>query len=291
MLGFQSPARGEVKPGPFLRVYCMLVRFSATYPHDETPISQVDARVRIILFLAYAVALFLVDTWLGLGVAAVAFVAAFVAARVRASCVFLLAAPVYALVGFMLVSSSLVLAIGSGLGQGNLVPLTASIAFSPDGFAHGCFFAVRVILLVWVSLVLAFTMDAVALADALRWFMPPLAKLGIAVDDIAMMVSVAVRFIPVMAEEFSRVRAAQWSRGGVSEEGGVRSALKGWIAVLVPMTAGLFRRADALGVAMDARCYGASPKRSSLREAKLSAASVLLLIAGLAFCLALAALL
>ena len=239
------------------------------------------------MFLAYAVALFLVDTWLGLGLAAAVFVLVFVAAQVKASRIFLLASPVYVLVGFMLLSGSLVLAGAAPTDQVALAPLLGPFAFSLDGFVHGCFFAARIILLVWVSLALAFTMDAVALADALRWFMSPLARLGAAVDDVAMMVSVAVRFVPVMADEFSRIRAAQWSRGGLGDEGGLVKRLKGWIAILMPLVVSLFRRADALGVAMDARCYGAAP-RSSLTQTGVGAPSAAVLVCGTLFCIALA---
>lgn len=71
-----------------------------------------------------------------------------------------------------------------------------------------------------------------------------------------MVLSIAIRFIPVVAEEFTSIKQAQWSRGAAFDEGGFISRIKAYCMVLLPMMVGLFRKAENLSVAMDARCYG-----------------------------------
>lgn len=275
-------------------LYCLLVIAFETYSAFETPLARVDMRVRIVLFLAYVVMLFLVETWVGLALAFIIFLRVFASARIDAKRVLLPSIPVYVLVGFMLLSSSLVFVSatqGAGLVQGELVELVGPLCFSPEGFNRGCFFAARIVLIVWVCLVLAFTANAVELTNAVRWFMSPLSKLGISVDDAAVMISIAIRFIPIMGEEFAHIRAAQWSRGGLNDEGSLIERVEAWIAVLMPLIVGLFRRAEALAVAMDARCYGASDSRTSLNARKFDQSSCMVLVAGLLVAVAAAALL
>ena len=97
-------------------------------------------------------------------------------------------------------------------------------------------------------------------------------------------------YAPCKAEELARVRDAQWARGAAFSEGGLRARLGAWQTVFVPLFVGLFRRADALAVAMDARCYGTSDvPRTSLARRRLTAGDVCVLVAGLAACAALAA--
>ncbi len=248
---------------------------------------RADVRVLIVLYIAYAVALFLVSSWLGMLLAALAFALVFAVSRVSVRRVFALAAPVYLLVGFMLLGGSFVIAQPDALG---LVQVAGVLSFSTSGFARSCLFGVRVLLLVWMSLTIGFSLTATEVSDAVVSFLNPLRRLGLNIDDISAMISVAIRFVPLMAEEFQRVRKAQWSRGGLSASGGVVARVKEWAAVLAPVVAGLFRRSDALGEAMEARCYGAAERRTSLHDTRMSAKSWLVLGAGLLFCVLLAAL-
>jgi len=101
--------------------------------------------------------------------------------------------------------------------------------------------------------------------------------------------SLALRFIPVTAEEFGRVHDAQWARGASFAEGSLWERLRAWQTVLIPLFVGLFRRADSLAVAMDARCYGAPDvERTSLAPRAFSGRSGLVLAVGLLACVVLA---
>lgn len=261
-------------------IYCFVVNTLRAHTAEK-----VDARVKIVLLLVYSVSLFFVQAWPGMVLAAVAFLLAFLGCRVPAGRVFLVSAPVYLLIILMMASNSLVLT-GTVGGEG-LSSLLGDFRFSPEGFERSCLFASRVLLLVWMCLVVGFSMTTTEVSEAVRWFMLPLRRVGVNVEDASMVISIAVRFVPIMFEEFQRVRAAQWSRGGLSESGLI-AQVKSWSAVLMPMLVGLFRRANTLGVAMDARCYGAASSRTSLNDEHVSVSSKVLLAGGLAFCLALA---
>ena len=259
--------------------------------------------MKIVLLAAYSVTLFLVDTWAGLVLCAALFASAAASSGIPLRRFFALLVPVYVLAAFAVVFNGFAFDVGQAapgappplLGHepgpfGSLPPvaLVGSFGLVPAGLARGCFFAARIVLLVTASLVVTYTTTSTALTDALSGFLRPLRRLRVPVDDIAMVFSLALRFIPVTAEELGRVHDAQQARGASFSEGGLWERLRAWQTVLIPLFVGLFRRADALAVAMDARCYGAEPRRTSLHDRRLAGPSLAVLAAGLALCAAVA---
>ncbi|MBX9033340.1 energy-coupling factor transporter transmembrane protein EcfT [Gordonibacter massiliensis] len=274
----------------------------SSYIPGSSPVHACDARVKIVLLAAYSVTLFLVGTWTGLALCALVFVAVAALSGVPVRRFFALLVPVYVIAGFAVLFNGFALdvsqaapgAVPTVLGDSfpgafaSLPPvaLAGSFGFVPAGFARGCFFAARIVLLVVASLVVTYTTTSTALTDALADFLRPLRRLRVPVDDIAMVFSLALRFIPVTAEEFGRVHDAQQARGAAFAEGSLWQRLRAWQTVLIPLFVGLFRRADALAAAMDARCYGAEAGRTSLRDRRLTGGSVAVLVVGLAACVA-----
>lgn len=199
-----------------------------------------DARIAVVVTLAYSIALFFVDTWMGMGVFAVALAVALACARVRV-----------------------------GMLAKGIAPLLFILAFTvlahiPQGIDEGMFYALRILLLVIATLAVAFSYDDAQLVRAFSSFGRPLRVLGAPVDDIASMFSIALRFIPASMDEFNRVASAQRSRGAALDEGDAIARMRRWGNVLVPMLVGLFRRAGTLACAMEARCYGGAERRTSL---------------------------
>lgn len=276
-----------------------------TYIPRKSAIHAADARVKILLLLGYSITLFLVDAWLGLLLCGVVFLAVFVASRLPPFKMFSLMAPLGVIAAFTILFNGFSLDVASAslagppfLPSGSPspvfsvlapVPILGSFGFVPAGFARGCFFAVRILLLLAASLVVSYTTTSTALTDAFAGFLRPLGRLRIPTDDIATVFSLALRFVPVTAEEFGRVHDAQWARGAAFAEGSLWNRLRAWQTVLIPLFVGLFRRADALAVAMDARCYGAPGiRRTSLADRRFTAQSAFVLVAGLALCVMLA---
>ena len=222
-----------------------------------------DARVKIALMLAYSAALFCAESLAGLGVAAA--LLAMVALFGRVPLVRLLreGAFAYLIVGFLLVY--------------NIVA---------SGWLAGV--AVRLVLLVWASLLLMALSAPMELSEALRRLLSPLGRLGLPVRDFTTSLSIALRFMPLFAEELGAVRAAQASRGAAFEDGGIARRLRAYGGLMVPLFVGLFRRADRLASAMEARCYGASGEPTSLDGRRFSFGDGAAFLVGVVACTAFA---
>ncbi len=278
------------------------MQFSVSiYLPGTSLVHRLDARVKLVLLLAYSVTLFLVHTWVGLGICIAACTVLFFASGIPLRRVVPLLVPVYVILAFTLAVNSFALDVGhgaAGYGVGDVsagvlsgldpIPLVGSFGFVPEGFARGGFYALRIVFLVLSSFIVCFTTTSNDLTDAFNDFLKPLRAFHVPTQDIAMMVSIALRFIPVTAEEFGRVRAAQWARGAAFSSGRLTDRLRTWQTVLIPLFVGLFRRADNLAVAMESRCYGMGDARTELSPRRFSGKSAAALGAGLLACIVLA---
>jgi len=137
----------------------------------------------------------------------------------------------------------------------------------------GLFFALkmalRLILLVLGTTLLTFTTTPVQLTDGMESLMYPLKLIRFPVHDVAVIMSIALRFIPILMEEVDKIMMAQKARGAAFDNGGLAKRARALLPVLIPLFVSAFRRADELALAMDARCYNATPKRTRLKELKL----------------------
>ena len=220
-----------------------------------------DARAKIGLLVAYSVALFCTENLLGLGVAtallaAVAFVGGVPVARLLSEGAF-----AYPLVGFLLVYN-----------------------VAASGWLAGIAVALRLLLLVWASLLLMALSTPAELSEALRQLLSPLGRLGLPVRDFTTSLSIALRFMPLLSEELRAVRAAQASRGAAFEGAGLVRRLRAYGGLMVPLFVGLFRRADRLASAMEARCYGASGIPTSLDGRRFAFGDGAALLVGVVAC-------
>ncbi len=267
-----------------------------TYSPGSSLVHTCDTRVKIVLLLAYSITLFFVQTWAGLLICVAVCLATALIARVSLRRLAALLIPLYVVLFFTLLFNGFSFDVTqaapvSGVGDVSAgllasaapIPLIGDFGFVPAGFARGCFYALRIVMLVLASLVVSFTSTSTELTNAFADFLKPLRHLKVPVDDIAMMVSLALRFIPLTAEELGRIYAAQKSRGAAFDSGGVFGRLKAWQPVLVPLFVSLFRRADQVAVAMEARCYALTPDRSRLHRQVFTTASALVLVFGCAF--------
>ena len=255
-----------------------------------------DARVKLALLTVFTVALFAASHWAGLAVAACALLISCAFARLSPLAK---VAPLYGILAMMIAFGSVtgnVSAPSAWMGAFSLhdgaladfapFAVAGSFGISPAGFEAAVFNAVRILLLVLASLVVSFTTSAEALIDAFRWFVRPLRALKVPVDDVAMELALAVRFIPTISAELAQVRDAHVARGALLNEGALHKRAAAWGRVLIPLFVGLFRRADRLGTAMEARCYGAPEERTSLSRLHCGAKDRVVLAVGMAICIA-----
>lgn len=275
-----------------------------TYISGSTCVHAFDARAKIVLLVTYSVTLFLVETWWALGVCALLFVLLLALAKIGPGRVLGLSIPILVIALVAIAANSFSFDASAAQGTGSSggvsaglladvlpVVLAGSFGFVPAGFARGCFYAVRIVLLVAASLAVSLTTSSTSLTEAFSSFLSPLRALRVPVDDIASVLSIALRFIPLVAEELGRIHDAQWSRGAKFGEGGLVVRLRAWTTVLVPLFVAMFRRADNLAIAMDARCYGCpGVRRTSLSRRKLSAKNAFAMLGGIVFLAVLAVL-
>ena len=238
-----------------------------TYIPGATLVHACDARCKIVLLLAYSIAIFFVDTWPGmLGMALLACGISAVA-HLGAQRMCKLLAPVFVLAAFTV--------------------LFNAIPFSTEGLLRGLFFGCRMVLLVAMSFNVCLTTTSNALVTGFASLIAPLRALRVPVDDIATTLALSVRFIPVAAEELGLVHAAQASRGAAFSTGSVIARSRAYAGLFVPLFAGMFRRADALATSMDARCYGFG-RPTRLAHERSVGPSIAALVAGLVILVALA---
>lgn len=234
----------------------------------------VDARVKVILLLVATAALFAARAPWALAVWAMLCLLVLRASGIGGKAVARALKPVALLFAFI-VCANLVSCDGSAD-----IALAGSVGISTVGAARAATAVARIIMLVCLALSVAESTTPTKLAHACTSLMRPLGHIGVPIEDVGLVLSMALRFIPVVSEEAGRIRLAQRARGVNFDEGSVLRRVRAWAAVLTPLVVGLFRRADRVAESMDARCYG---QRSSgqHRRVPLQPADKLVLLGGL----------
>lgn len=234
------------------------------YVAGTTPVHKCDARAKIACLLAFSIATLCAGSWWGMALLCAVVVACIAVAKLPVRRLNALMAGVYL-----------------------LAAVTVLFAWwgnpAAEGLLAGLLVGARMVLLVAASFVVCFTTTSEELLAAFRALLEPLRALHIPVDDIAFTLALSVRFIPQIGDELARIRAAQASRGAQVEGSFVRR-LHTWGIAFASLFVGLFRHADALACAMDARCYGAANRRGVLEPRR---ANGLLVVGTLVACVAL----
>ncbi len=233
------------------------------YVPTDSPLHHLDAAAKIGLAAALTTALFMASGFAGLGVLAAAVAWAVASSRVPLRAVARGLGAVSFVVVFTLLANSL-----------RWEPAVALLRIGPlavdaAGLRTGAFFAVRILVLVVGTTLLTLTTSPVRLSGGLERVMRPLSWLRVPVGDLAMTLTIALRFIPTTAEEAERIVMAQQARGAVFDKGGPIRRARAYAPVLVPLFFQLFRRADALATAMEARCYRGTEGRTRMREERM----------------------
>lgn len=234
----------------------------------------VDARVKVTLLLVATAALFAARAPWALAMWAMLCLLVLRASGIGGKAVARALKPVALLFAFI-VCANLVSCDGSAD-----VAIAGSVGISTVGAARAATAVARIIMLVCLALSVAASTTPTKLAQACTSLMRPLGHIGVPIEDVGLVLAMALRFIPVVSEEAGRIRLAQRARGVNFDEGSVLRRVRAWAAVFTPLVVGLFRRADRVAESMDARCYG---QRSSgkYRRVPLQPADKLVLLGGL----------
>jgi len=249
------------------------------YVPGDSEVHAADARAKLGIAAAFTAALFSFDSWFGLLAGTAAVCAAIGASGIPWRLAMRGVRPVMWLTLFTVAANALRWQSTDALVQ--LGPLS----IDGPGLARGAFFAIRIVLLVLGTSLVTLTTSPVALTDALSSLMRPLGVVRFPVDDVAMMLSIALRFVPTTAEEAEKIVVAQTARGARFDVGGPVRRARAWVPVLVPLFVRLFRRADDLAVAMESRCY-TGRGRTRLRQQVMRVSDWLALALAVAACVA-----
>ena len=233
--------------------------FGQFYP-VASPLHGLDPRAKIVAVAVFVVGLFLVDSVPGLLVVAVAVAALVGASRIPARLFLRVLRPVAFIVTLTALFQILFSREGATLLEWGPLEVHAG------GLRLGLFLALRIVLLVSVAGLLTATTAPVALADGMEDLLSPLKRLRLPAHEVAMMMTIALRFIPTLGEEAEKITRAQASRGADFSGGGPLRRVRALIPVLVPLTVGAFRRADELAEAMESRGYRGGEGRTRYRE-------------------------
>ena len=252
------------------------------FPGDSL-LHRLDPRTKIVLLFFFLAAIFVFDSPLAYA-ALTAFTAALIAvSRVPPFLMLKALKPLSWIIAFTFVIH-LVSTPGDAFFHVWLFDLTW------QGAAKGFFIALRLALLILLSALLTYTTSPLALTDALETLMQPAKRVGVPAHEIAMMMTIALRFVPTLIEEADKIMKAQQARGADFTEGSVIERVKGFVPVLVPLFISAFRRADDLALAMEARCYRGGVGRTQMKALRISSIDYIAYAFGALFFAALAAL-
>ncbi len=229
----------------------------------SSPMHRLDPRVKLILTVAYIVALFLPKTWAGLAIAVGLLALAYLLARIPLKMIWKSVKPILLLVTLTAALNLFYNTDGTVLWKWWIFTVT------DGGLIKTAFIIVRILCLIVGSSLPTYTTTPTALTDAIERLFSPLKVLRLNVHELAMMMTIALRFIPSLIEETDKIMSAQKARGADMESGGLVKRIRALLPVLIPLFASSFRRAYELALAMECRCYRGGEGRTRMKQLKL----------------------
>lgn len=243
------------------------------YFPGKSAIHKMDPRIKILLSILYIVMLFVADNMWGLLLGVLFGFAAYLISRIPLSMIWKSMKPVVPIVIFTAVLN-LFLSTGDPLWQWKFLKITR------EGIETAVFMSVRILCLIAGTSLLTYTTSPIALTDGIERLLSPLKKIKLPVHELAMMMTIALRFIPTLIEETDKIMSAQKARGADFETGKLTQRAKALLPLLVPLFVSSFRRADELAVAMESRCYHGGEGRTRMKQLRMHRRDWLALLLG-----------
>lgn len=223
-----------------------------------------DARVKILLTAVFIVMLFAAKGIAGLLVGVAFTVITFLISKIPAKMMLKSLKPIIPLIIFTALLNLFFIRSGEVLWEWKFIKITQ------DGIDTSVFMVVRIICLICVSSLLTYTTSPIDLTDAIEKLLSPLKKIKVPVHELAMMMTIALRFIPLLIEETDKIMSAQKARGADMETGSLLQKAKAVIPILIPLFVASFRHAEELALAMECRCYHGGEGRTRMKQLRMS---------------------
>ena len=227
---------------------------------------RLDPRIKMVLTIAYIVLLFLVKNSVGFAVSIAFLVVCYMVAKIPVKLILRSLKPIVPILIFTGVLNLLFVSGEHTIFEWGIFHV------SQEGIYTAVTMAIRVLCLIAGSSLLTYTTSPIALTDAIERLLGPLKVLHFPVHELAMMMSIALRFIPTLIEETDKIMSAQKARGADLESGGLMQRAKALVPILIPLFVSAFRRAEELALAMECRCYHGGKGRTRMKQLHLTAA-------------------
>ena len=235
---------------------------------------RLDPRTKLIFTVLYIVALFCAKSFVSYGLMALWLVTAVRVSRVGYKALVKGLKPVWFIIVFTAVLNLVYI-------KGTPLVTIWKFTIYREAVETAVFMILRIAMLIMGTFLLTYTTSPIRLTDGLESLLSPLKKLHAPVHELAMMMAIALRFIPTLIEETDKIMSAQKARGADFESGGLLQRAKALIPILVPLFISAFRRADELATAMECRCYSGGEGRTKLHVLRFAAKDWLVLALGM----------
>ncbi len=239
------------------------------YHHAESIVHRLDPRIKITLMLILFVAAFLANSFFALLVLLLLDIVIIALSKVRPKTVVKAVAPLAFLLIFPLFFNLFFISEGTSLFSWGAILITDHGAYQAG------FMTLRLFILFLTATLLTLTTSTIMLGDGISAMLRPFVRFGLPAYEISMMVSIALRFLPTLFEDFDHIRKAQMARGAVISQGGPIKRVKLLLPLLVPLFAQSLRHAEELAVAMESRCYHGGTNRTHYRVFSVGRADVI----------------
>ena len=248
------------------------------YFPGKSVVHLLDPRTKLLILVAYIVALFMAVSWISYGVVFLFLAFCIGISRIPVKAILRGMKP---LVLILIFTGILNIFFTSGT---HIIVQFWNITITWEGVERALFMMARILMLISGTFLLTYTTSPISLTDGLESLLGPLKYIRVPVHELSMMMCIALRFIPTLIEETDKIMAAQKARGADFEAGNLIQRVKALIPILVPLFISAFRRADELATAMECRCYQGGEGRTKMkllrykqRDLKAFAAGILLL--------------
>lgn len=246
----------------------------------KSPIHKLDARTKIILTFIFIIFIFICRNFWSLGLISGFGVVTFILTRLSPKLVFKSFKPLVPIVLLTTVLQLYYIKAGNVLFQWKFITITDS------GVYNSIFIVTRIFTLLLISSLLTYTTAPTDLTDAIERLLSPLKVFKVDVHTFAMMMTIALRFIPTLIDEIDRIMAAQKARGADFESGNLISRIKALFPIFIPLFISAFKRAIELTDAMSCRCYTGGEGRTRLRQMKMTYRDVIAFVVMIVVCVA-----
>lgn len=230
----------------------------------KSPVHRMDPRVKIVLTMVFIIMLFVADKIWGLLIGIAFTVFAYAISRIPGKMILKCLKPILPIIIFTAVLNLFFIRTGKKLFEAGFILIT------DDGVNTAVFMVVRIICLIVGTSLLTYTTSPIDLTDAIERLLSPLKLIKVPVHELAMMMTIALRFIPTLIEETDKIMSAQKARGADMETGSIVKRARALVPVLIPLFVSSFRRAEELALAMECRCYHGGEGRTRMKQLKVS---------------------